>query len=171
MAYQRVVESAVGKEGLRNHDALAAICSNGVQASLRSNAEAGVWSGWNEMEPGSHLEVHDVHVEIARASIVFETQETDYKDCTDALFDVRYLTYETLVTAQGERTGPEMKAVTWRFQGQMLRPEGDEMVPNPDLVWAVIGIEGLDDFGPDDPFQPKPSEERDDRGKGDTFHH
>ena len=114
-----------------------------------------------------------MHGEIAQASLLFEPKETDWTECTDALFDVRYLTYETLVTPNGDRSGPEMRAHTWRFQGQMLVAEGDEKVPNPDLVWRVIGIEGLDNEGLTDPSLPlrEQGDDRDDRGKGDSFHH
>ena len=60
VAYQRVVESAAGKEGLRNHAALGAICSEAVQAGLTRNADSGVWGGWEEFEVGSHLEVSNL---------------------------------------------------------------------------------------------------------------
>jgi len=149
-AYQQVVRCAMepsteepvlqGLQGLLSSD---------VQQDLGDMVSRGEWLGWGELG-GLRVTVHDVHAEIIRASLIFPDGESNYKECTSALFDVRFLTYESLQPSHesedrdnSEEGEPQFMGQTWRFQGQLLARSGEEMLPNDELSFSIVAIEEL----------------------------
>lgn len=140
VAYRAALDRAVGRG--RNLKELEGMVGPELYESMAQLVQQGTWVGWEDLE-GGHIEVHDVYCEIAQAKLAAPPEGgSDISKMTTAMFDVRYLTYESLIPSEGEgeSNGPEMKASTWRFQGELV---DDENLPNPALQFKIIGIEGV----------------------------
>lgn len=155
-AYRGVVAAAMepGGKRLQEMSVDETLFSRKVSKGLLQLVEEGQWLGWGDLEGGKVL-VHNLHCEIVAASLVWPEDHSfgdDFRQVESALFDVRFLTYESLQLNEGDEPQPKMLARTWRFEGQLLAGgDGDgERHTNEDLQFAIVKIEGLETPEEDD---------------------
>jgi hypothetical protein len=153
-AYRSIVAAAMEPEG-QGFEELARerLISSTVSEGLLRLVEEGKWLGWGELK-GGNVVVHDLHSEIVHASLVWPEDHTfgqDFSQIESALFDVRFLAYESLQLDKEAELQPRMIAQTWRFEGKLLasndnnNTEKGGRLPNEELQYAIVKIDGLEE--------------------------